>query len=198
VQYQNLVSEFIEYLRPLTIIGRLNLRNVPFKIKVPRQTAGASVGWVGEGQASQGLQALAFDSVTLDIAKIAGIVVLTDELARHSAPSAECWCATTSPRPSSSSGRQFVDPSKASTAPRRPRSPTASPRSARHRQRPDGVPHRHHRPDAALPGQQPRPRRRRLDHDPAAGLAIGMMLNASASCSTPTSGRTAARCRACR
>jgi hypothetical protein len=26
VQYQNLVSEFIEYLRPLTIVGRLNLR----------------------------------------------------------------------------------------------------------------------------------------------------------------------------
>jgi HK97 family phage major capsid protein len=114
VQYQNLVSEFIEYLRPLTIIGRLNLRNVPFKIKVPRQTAAATVGWVGEGQAKP-VSKLAFDSVTLDIAKIAGIVVLTDELVRHSAPSAEMLvrddlAAACHPVQDS----QFVDPSKAS------------------------------------------------------------------------------------
>lgn len=88
VVYQNLVGEFIEYLRPQTIVGRLNLRPVPFKVKVPRQTAGASVGWVGEGQARP-VSKLAFDQVTLDIANIGGIVVITKELARHSSPSAE-------------------------------------------------------------------------------------------------------------
>lgn len=114
VQYQNLTSEFIEYLRPLTIIGRLNLRNVPFKIKVPRQTAGASVGWVGEGQAKP-VSKLAFDSVTLDIAKIAGIVVLTDELARHSAPSAEMLVRDDlAASIIQFEDSQFVDPSKAS------------------------------------------------------------------------------------
>ena len=42
VQYQNLANEFIEYTRPLTIIGRIpGLRRVPFKVKISRQT-GAS------------------------------------------------------------------------------------------------------------------------------------------------------------
>jgi len=89
VQYQNMASEFIEYLRPLTIIGRLEgFRRVPFKVKVPRQTGGASVNWVGEGRVKP-LSSLAFDSVTLDFAKVAGIVPLTEELVRFSSPSAE-------------------------------------------------------------------------------------------------------------
>lgn len=89
VQYQNLASEFIDYLRPLTIIGRINgFRRVPFKVKVPRQTGGASVNWVGEGKVKP-LTSLAFDSITLDPAKIAGIIPLSEELVRFSSPSAE-------------------------------------------------------------------------------------------------------------
>lgn len=88
VQYQNLASEFIEFLRPLTIIGRLSLRNVPFKVKLPRQTGASSVNWVGEGKVKP-VSSLAFDSITLDFAKLAGIVVLTDELVRLSSPAAE-------------------------------------------------------------------------------------------------------------
>jgi HK97 family phage major capsid protein/HK97 family phage prohead protease len=89
VQYQVLTQDFIEFLRGRTIIGRIpGLRRVPFKVKVQRQTAVASVGWVGEGKpkpVSRG----SFDTVTLDITKIAGIVVLTEELIRLSNPSAE-------------------------------------------------------------------------------------------------------------
>lgn len=88
VQYANLSSEFVEYLRPLTIIGRLNLRNVPFKVKIPRQTGGATVNWVGEGKVKP-VSSLAFDSITLDHNKIAGIIVLTEELVRLSSPAAE-------------------------------------------------------------------------------------------------------------
>jgi HK97 family phage major capsid protein/HK97 family phage prohead protease len=89
VVYQNLASEFVEYLRPLTIIGRIpGLRRVPFKVKIPRQTGAASVGWVGEGRVKP-ISALAFDSITMDISKIAGIIVLTDELVRLSSPAAE-------------------------------------------------------------------------------------------------------------
>lgn len=114
VQYQNMTGEFIEYLRPLTIIGRIpGLRMVPFKVKIPRQTGAASVNWVGEGKVKP-ISALAFDSVTLDFAKIAGIVVLTDELVRHSSPSAEALV-----REDLAKGiiqfmdSQFVDPTKA-------------------------------------------------------------------------------------
>ena len=89
VNYQIMVSEFIEYLRPLTIIGRIpGLRRVPFKIKIPRQTGSATVNWVGEGKVKP-LTSLAFDTVTMEFAKIAGIIPLTEELVRFSNPSAE-------------------------------------------------------------------------------------------------------------
>lgn len=113
VQYTNLASEFVEYLRPLTIVGRLNLRQVPFKVKIPRQTGAASVNWVGEGKVKP-VSSLAFDSITLDHNKIAGIVVLTDELVRLSNPAAELLV-----RNDLAAGivqfmdAQFVDPTKA-------------------------------------------------------------------------------------
>ncbi|NNM75045.1 phage major capsid protein [Enterovirga aerilata] len=89
VEYQNMASEFAELLRPQTIIGRIpGLRRVPFNIKVPRQTAGSSASWVGEG-APKPVSALAFDQIALGSTKLAGIVVLTDELVRQSNPSAE-------------------------------------------------------------------------------------------------------------
>jgi HK97 family phage major capsid protein len=88
VQYTNLASEFVEYLRPMTIVGRLSLRRVPFKVKIPRQTGASTVSWVGEGKVKP-VSSLAFDSITLDHNKIAGIIVLTDELVRLSDPSAE-------------------------------------------------------------------------------------------------------------
>lgn len=88
-EYQNMTSEFAELLRPQTIIGRIDgLRRVPFNIKIPRQTAGSSASWVGEG-APKPVSELAFDQITLGTTKLAGIVVITDELARASSPSAE-------------------------------------------------------------------------------------------------------------
>lgn len=89
VEYQTMSSEFIELLRPETIIGKLtSLRRVPFNIKMPAQKTGSSVAWVGEG-AVKPVSALSFETVTLGHAKAAGIVVLTDELVRFSNPSAE-------------------------------------------------------------------------------------------------------------
>jgi HK97 family phage major capsid protein/HK97 family phage prohead protease len=89
VQYTIMASEFVELLRPATILGRVpGLRRVPFNIKIPRQTAHSTVGWVGEGKPKP-VSALAFDTITLQWAKAAGIVVLTDELVRFSNPSAE-------------------------------------------------------------------------------------------------------------
>jgi HK97 family phage major capsid protein/HK97 family phage prohead protease len=89
VEYQNMASEFIDLLRPQTILGRIpGLRRVPFNIKIPRQTAGSSASWVGEG-APKPVGELSFDSITLGHTKLAGIVVLTDELLRFSNPAAE-------------------------------------------------------------------------------------------------------------
>lgn len=115
VVYQNLQSEFVEYLRPLTIIGRIpGLRRVPFKIKIPRQTGAASVNWVGEGKVKP-LTSMAFDTITMDFAKIAGIIPLTEELVRFSNPSAEMLVRDElAAAIIQFMDSQFVDPTKAS------------------------------------------------------------------------------------
>ncbi len=89
VVYQQMIAEFIELLRPETILGRMTgVRRVPFNVKIPRQTAGATANWVGEGS-SKPISRLSFDDVTMPWAKVAVIVVITTELARFSTPSAE-------------------------------------------------------------------------------------------------------------
>lgn len=86
---QPLAGEFVELLRPATIIGKIpNLRKVPFNVSVPKQTAGGTYGWVGQG-AAKPLTAAAFATVSLTMAKAAGIIVLTEELIKTSTPSAE-------------------------------------------------------------------------------------------------------------
>lgn len=87
--YQNnLASEFVEYLRPMTILGKLSLRRVPFNIRVGEQNGTGTGNWVGQGVpipvSKQG-----FTSQTLGIAKAACITPVDEELARLSSPSAE-------------------------------------------------------------------------------------------------------------
>jgi HK97 family phage major capsid protein len=89
VYQANLTNEFIELLRPRTIMGRIpGLRNVPFNVRMATQTDGSTVNWVGES-AVKPVSDLGFDTVSMAYHKIAGIVVLTEELVRLSSPSAE-------------------------------------------------------------------------------------------------------------
>ena len=87
--FQYMASEFMELLRPATLLGKIpNLRKVPFRAMVPKQTGGGSYGWVGE-KAPKPATKLAFGTVTLGMDKIAGIITLTQELVKLSQPSAE-------------------------------------------------------------------------------------------------------------
>lgn len=89
VPYQNMSNELIELLRPATLVGRMTgLRSVPFNVRIPGQTQGSTVAWVGE-TAPKPVSALGFEDITLRFNKLAGIVVISDELARLSTPSAE-------------------------------------------------------------------------------------------------------------
>jgi len=89
VQYNDMVGEFIELLRNQTILGKLTqLTKVPFNTRIPRQTAGSTGAFVGEGLPAP-VNAMAFDNVTLPWSKADCIVVLTKELARLSSPNAE-------------------------------------------------------------------------------------------------------------
>jgi len=114
VPYRIMQNEFIELLRPQTILGRVpGLRMVPFNIKMPAQTGGSTVNWVGQN-APKPVSALAFTSLTLDFTKAAGIVVISEELARLSTPSAEAIVtADLTAQMAQFLDIAFVDPSKA-------------------------------------------------------------------------------------
>jgi HK97 family phage major capsid protein len=89
VYAQQMSNDFVEFLRPQTIIGRIpGLRRVPFNIRMARQTAGGTGQWVGEG-APKPLTKQSFDAITMAHTKIACITAITEELARFSSPSAE-------------------------------------------------------------------------------------------------------------
>ncbi len=87
-------ADFVEYLRPMTILGKFgangipNLRRVPFRVALVGQTGGGNGYWVGEGTAKP-LTSFDFSRTTLEPLKVANICVLTDELVRDSSPSAE-------------------------------------------------------------------------------------------------------------
>lgn len=85
----NYLNEFLELLRPQTIIGRLSgIRKVPFNVSLPMQTAGGTYSWVGQGVLKP-VTNLALSTVSLTFAKAAGIIAISKELARLSTPSAQ-------------------------------------------------------------------------------------------------------------
>lgn len=90
VELQNYTGEFIELLRDKTAVDKLapKMRQVPFNIKVPSQTGAASVGWVGEKKRKPTTNPT-FGNLTLTKSKVAGIVLLSDELVRFSNPKAD-------------------------------------------------------------------------------------------------------------
>lgn len=87
-------ADFVEYLRPQTILGRFgqngvpSLRQVPFRVPLIGQTSGGDGYWVGEGQAKP-LTKFDFSRTTLEPLKVANIAVATMEVVRDSSPSAD-------------------------------------------------------------------------------------------------------------
>lgn len=89
VNPNTVATEFVELLRPQTIIGRVNgFRNVPFNIPIITQTGGSTFQWVGEASPKP-VGELAFDRTTLTFSKAAGIVVMDEELVKLARPDAE-------------------------------------------------------------------------------------------------------------
>ena len=85
----SIVEDFLPLLRAATILGKIQgLRKVPFNVNVPSQTAGGAYNWVGELKPKP-VTSLAFAMDTLGFAKVAAIIVMSQELVRFSNPSAE-------------------------------------------------------------------------------------------------------------
>ncbi len=89
VAYNTFAGDFVNYLRPMTLVGRLpGLRQVPFNTHINGQTSGGVGYWVGEG-APKPLTKFDYNRVYIPFTKVAGITVISDELARFSTPAAE-------------------------------------------------------------------------------------------------------------
>lgn len=122
VQYQNFAGDFVEYLRPRTIIGQFGqngipaLHNIPFNVRIPGQTSGGNAYWVGEG-APKPLTKFDFNDVELRWAKLANIAVVTEELIRFSSPSAERLVRDSlASAIIAKADTDFVDPTKAASS----------------------------------------------------------------------------------
>lgn len=87
-------ADFVEYLRPQTIIGKFgtngipSLRSVPFRTPLITQTGAGAGYWVGEG-AGKPLTKFTWTRTTIEPLKVANIAVITDELLKSSSPSAD-------------------------------------------------------------------------------------------------------------
>lgn len=94
VNVSSVFADFVEYLRPMTIIGQFGtngvpaLRRVPFRTILASQTAGTTGYWVGEGQPKP-VSKPTFSSTYLLPYKVAAISVATMELLRDSSPSVD-------------------------------------------------------------------------------------------------------------
>ena len=88
VEYRLMANEFIEFLRPKTIIGKLPLRRVPFNITIASQTSGGTAAWVPE-LGRKPLTKLGTGSISLGHFTAAAIVTFSKQLARFSSPSIE-------------------------------------------------------------------------------------------------------------
>lgn len=94
VEYNDFAGDFVEFLRPQTILGRFgmdgipSLFNIPFNIHIKGQTVGGAGYWVGQGKAKP-LTKFGFNDVYHGFSKVANIAVLTQELVRFSNPAAE-------------------------------------------------------------------------------------------------------------
>lgn len=115
-------ADFVEYLRPKTIVGRFgaagipSLRRVPFRVPLIGQTSPGSAYWVGEA-AAKPLTAWDYERKQLDPLKVAAICVLSNELIQDSSPAAD---ALARDELIAAAGNRmdvdFIDPAKAAVA----------------------------------------------------------------------------------
>lgn len=78
-EYTTMTNEFLELVRPRSIIGQLALRNVPLNVRVHLELDGAVGYWSGEGQA-KALTSSGLDTIALPVRKICALAVVTREV----------------------------------------------------------------------------------------------------------------------
>lgn len=132
----NVMNDFIEYLRPGSIIGKFggpnpgggpnypNLNRVGFNQRVSGMSTGYTAAWTGEGLPAIPTAAVTFNT-TLLFHKLTALAILTREAIRFSNPSAEAVVRDDLARAvNAKMDVDFVDPANSGTANVKPASIT--------------------------------------------------------------------------
>lgn len=116
---QQYTGDFIDFLRPMTILGKFgtngipNLTAVPFNVNIKGQSSGGAAYWVGEGKLKP-MTSFDFTDLQLYWSKVATIAAITQELLRVATPSAETLVRNELANAIRERlDRDFVDPDKA-------------------------------------------------------------------------------------
>lgn len=119
-------ADFVEFLRPMTVLGRFGTGNVPsltripFRVPLISETSETDAQWVGEGKAKP-LTRMTAGRTELSPLKIATIAVQTMELIRDSSPSSDVLIRNSLAKAiAKRSDLSFIDPTNAPSAGVRP------------------------------------------------------------------------------
>lgn len=119
-------ADFVEFLRPMTILGRFGTGNipaltqVPFRVPLISETSESDAQWVGEGKGKP-LTKFGVGRTELSPLKIATIAVQTMELIRDSSPSSDVLVRNSLAKAiAKRSDLSFIDPTSAASAGVRP------------------------------------------------------------------------------
>ena len=80
---QSLGDALIKFVRPAEVLSQLGGRRVPFNVLIPVELDGGLVDWVGQGQAKP-VGDGNYNQIQIKYAKVAGLFVISKELARLS------------------------------------------------------------------------------------------------------------------
>jgi len=115
-------ADFVEFLRPMTILGRFGvggipaLTQVPFRVPLISETSESDAQWVGEGKGKP-LTKFGVGRTELSPLKIATIAVQTMELIRDSSPSSDVLVRNSLAKAiAKRSDLSFIDPTSAASA----------------------------------------------------------------------------------
>ncbi|USA39629.1 phage major capsid protein [Pelagerythrobacter marinus] len=118
----NAFADFVEFLRPQTILGKFgtgnipSLRSVPFDVPILVQTSGGEGYWVGEGKPKP-LTKWGTERKKLEPLKVATIAAATEEMLRRSTLAADAWIRDELARALKERlDRDFIDPTKAAVS----------------------------------------------------------------------------------
>jgi len=115
-------ADFVEFLRPMTILGKFgtgnipSLRQIPFDTPVLIQSTGGQGYWVGEGKAKP-LTSWTTARTIMTPLKVATIAAVTEEMLRRSSIVADAWIRDELARAVTARIDQtFIDPAAAAVA----------------------------------------------------------------------------------